>query len=91
MSDELIVITKKSTIGEIFSKYPETEPVFWSVLVLDVLPVLVQRLKMSHLVLWCIYVESQQIIGELNEAIKNGAEGSEQPFYRDSFCCLLIQ
>ena len=28
MSDEPIVITKKSTIGEIFSKYPETEPVF---------------------------------------------------------------
>ena len=36
-------------------------------------------------------VEPQQIIYELNEAIKNGAEGSEQPFYRDSFCCLLIQ
>ncbi|KHE90692.1 MAG: hypothetical protein SCABRO_03570 [Candidatus Scalindua brodae] len=28
MSDDPIVITKKSTIGEIFSKYPETEPVF---------------------------------------------------------------
>ena len=28
MSNEPIVITKKSTIGENFSKYPETEPVF---------------------------------------------------------------
>lgn len=26
--EEPLVITKKSTIGEIFTKYPETEPVF---------------------------------------------------------------
>ena len=28
MSDEPLTITKKSTIGEIFTKHPETEPVF---------------------------------------------------------------
>lgn len=28
MSDEPLVITKKSMIGEIFTKHPETEPVF---------------------------------------------------------------
>ncbi len=28
MSEEPFVITKKSSIGEIFTKFPETEPVF---------------------------------------------------------------
>ncbi len=28
MSDEPLTITKKSTIGEVFTKHPETEPVF---------------------------------------------------------------
>ena len=77
MSDEPIVITKKSTIGEIFSKYPETEPVFMKYFGSGCFTCPGSKTEDVAFGAMMHNVEPQQIIYELNEAIKNGAEGGE--------------
>jgi len=54
MSNEPIVITKKSTTERFFLSILRPRLFLWSILVPDVLPVLAKRRKMSHLVQWCI-------------------------------------
>ncbi len=77
MSDEPIVITKKSTIGEIFTKYPETEPVFLKYFGSGCFTCPGSKTEDVQFGAMMHNVEPQQIIDELNEAIKSGAEGGE--------------
>ena len=77
MSDEPIVITKKSTIGEIFSKYPETEPVFMKYFGSGCLTCPGSKTEDVQFGAMMHNVDPQQIIDELNEAIKKGAGGGE--------------
>lgn len=77
MSDEPIVITKKSTIGEIFSKYPETEPVFMKYFGSGCFTCPGSKTEDVQFGAMMHNVDPQQIIDELNEAIQKGAEGGE--------------
>ena len=76
MSDEPIVITKKSTIGEIFSQYRETQPVFLKYFGSGCFTCLGSMTEDIVFGAMMRNAEPQQIIDALNEAIKNGAEGS---------------
>ena len=77
MSDEPIVITKKSTIGEIFSKYPETEPVFMKYFGSGCFTCPGSKTEDVQFGAMIHNVDPQQIIDELNEAIQKGAGGGE--------------
>ncbi len=77
MSDEPIVITKKSTIGEIFSKYPETEPVFMKYFGSGCFTCPGSKTEDVQFGAMMHNVDPQQIIDELNEAIQKGAGGGE--------------
>ncbi len=77
MSDDDIVITKKSTIGEIFSKYPETEPVFQKYFGSGCFTCPGSKTEDVQFGAMMHNVEPQQIIDELNEAIQKKAGGAE--------------
>ncbi len=77
MSDDDIVITKKSTIGEIFSKYPETEPVFQKYFGSGCFTCPGSKTEDVQFGAMMHNVEPQQIIDELNEAIQKKADGVE--------------
>ena len=77
MSEEPIVITKKSTIGEIFSKYPETEPVFLKYFGSGCFTCPGSKTEDVQFGAMMHNVEPQQIIDELNEAIQKKAAGGE--------------
>ncbi len=77
MSDDDIVITKKSTIGEIFSKYPETEPVFLKYFGSGCFTCPGSKTEDVQFGAMMHNVEPQQIIDELNEAIQKKAGGAE--------------
>lgn len=74
MSDDDIVITKKSTIGEIFSKYPETEPVFQKYFGSGCFTCPGSKTEDIAFGAMMHNIEPEKIIEELNEAIKKKAE-----------------
>ncbi len=77
MSDDTMVITKKSTIGEVFSKHPETEPVFRKYFGSGCFTCPGSKTEDVQFGAMMHNVEPQQIIDELNEAIQKKAEGGE--------------
>ena len=77
MSDDTIVITKKSTIGEIFSKYPETEPVFQKYFGSGCFTCPGSKTEDIAFGAMMHNIEPEKIIDELNEAIKKKAGGTE--------------
>ena len=77
MSDNDIVITKKSTIGEIFTKHPETEPVFLKYFGSGCFTCPGSKTEDVQFGAMMHNVEPQQIIDELNEAIQKKADGVE--------------
>jgi hybrid cluster-associated redox disulfide protein len=77
MSDEAMVITKKSTIGEIFSKHPETEPVFQKYFGSGCFTCPGSKTEDIAFGAMMHNIEPEKIIEELNEAIKKKAEGGE--------------
>ena len=77
MIDEPIAITEKSTIGEVFSKYPETEPVFQKYFGSGCFTCPGSKTEDIAFGAMMHNVEPEEIIDELNEAIKKGAEGGE--------------
>ncbi len=77
MSDNDIVITKKSTIGEIFTKHPETEPVVLKYFGSGCFTCPGSKTEDVQFGAMMHNVEPQQIIDELNEAIQKKAEGAE--------------
>ncbi len=70
MSDGSIVITKKSMIGEIFSKYPETEPVFQKYFGSGCFTCPGSKTEDIAFGAMMHNIEPENIIDELNEAIK---------------------
>ncbi len=77
MSENAIEITKKSTIGEVFSKYPVTEPVFQKYFGSGCFTCPGSKTEDIAFGAMMHNVEPEEIIDELNEAIKKGAEGGE--------------
>ena len=74
MSDNAIEITKKSTIGEVFLKYPETEPVFQKYFGSGCFTCPGSKSEDIALGAMMHNVEPAEVIDELNEAIKKGGE-----------------
>ncbi len=77
MSNEPIVITKKSTIGKIFSKYPETEPVFKKYFGSGCFSCTGSKTEDYAFGAMMHNIEPEKIIDALNEANNKGAEGEE--------------
>lgn len=77
MSDDTIEITKKSTIGEIFTKYPETEPVFKKYFGSGCFTCPGSKTEDIAFGAMMHNMEPEKIIEELNEAIRKKAEGGE--------------
>ena len=75
MSNNAIEITKKSTIGEVFSKYPETEPVFQKYFGSGCFTCPGSKTEDIAFGAMMHNIEPEKIIEELNEAIKKKAEG----------------
>ncbi len=74
MSKHTIEITKKSTIGEIFSKYPETEPVFQKYFGSGCFTCPGSKTEDIAFGAMMHNVEPEKIIEELNEAISKRPE-----------------
>ena len=74
MSDNTIEITKKSTIGEIFSKYPETEPVFQKYFGSGCFTCPGSKTEDIAFGAMMHNIEPEKIIEELNEAINKKPE-----------------
>jgi len=73
MSGDTIEITKKSTIGEIFSKYPETEPVFQKYFGSGCFTCPGSKTEDIAFGAMMHNIEPEKIIEELNEIIKKNA------------------
>ncbi len=74
MCDNTIEITKKSTIGEIFSKYPETEPVFQKYFGSGCFTCPGSKTEDIAFGAMMHNIEPEKIIEELNEAINKKSE-----------------
>ncbi len=72
MSEEPFVITKKSSIGEIFTKYPETEPVFMKYFGSGCFTCPGSKTEDVAFGAMMHNIKPEQIIDELNEAINKG-------------------
>ncbi len=75
MNNEPLVITKKSAIGEVFSKYPETEPVFQKYFGSGCFTCPGSKIEDIAFGAMMHNIEPEEMIEELNEAIKSGDEG----------------
>ncbi len=73
--EEDFKITKKSSIGEIFTKYPETEPVFQKYFGSGCFTCPGSKTDDIQFVAMMHNVTPDKIIEELNEAIKKKKEG----------------
>ncbi len=77
MSDEAIVITKKSMIGDIFTKYPETEPVFMKYFGSGCFSCPGSKTEDIAFGAMMHNIEPEKIIEELNDAIQNNKPEGE--------------
>ena len=73
MSDEPLTITKKSTIGEVFTKHPETEPVFMKYFGSGCFTCPGSKTEDIAFGAMMHNTTPEKIIDELNEAIQNKA------------------
>lgn len=75
MSEEDFEITKKSTIGEVFKKYPETEPVFEKYFGSGCFTCPGSKMEDIAFGAMMHNISPDKIIEELNEIIKKKREG----------------
>ncbi len=73
--EEDITITKKSSIGEIFTKYPETEPVFKKYFGSGCFTCPGSKTEDIQFGAMMHNISPEKIIEELNDAIKKKKEG----------------
>lgn len=73
--EEDFKITKKSSIGEIFTKYPETEPVFQKYFGSGCFTCPGSKMEDIAFGAMMHNIQPDKIIEELNEAIKKKKEG----------------
>ena len=73
--EEDIIITKKSSIGEIFTKYPETEPVFKKYFGSGCFTCPGSKTEDIQFGAMMHNIKPEKIIEELNDAIKKKKEG----------------
>jgi hybrid cluster-associated redox disulfide protein len=73
--EEDIKITKKSSIGEVFTKYPETEPVFEKYFGSGCFTCPGSKMEDIAFGAMMHNISPDKIIEELNEAIKKKREG----------------
>ncbi len=73
--EEDFTITKKSSIGEIFTKYPETEPVFQKYFGSGCFTCPGSKTEDIQFGAMMHNIQPEKIIEELNDAIKKKKEG----------------
>lgn len=76
MTEEEFKITKKSSIGEVFTKFPETEPVFQKYFGSGCFTCPGSKTEDIAFGAMMHNITPDQIIEELNEAIRNKKENS---------------